>query len=412
MTKTSGFVAALASLVLLGGVIGAAPLAIAQEGGPTVSKGVAKPLKAAQEAMQKKEWQTALAKLNEADAVSGRSAYDNFLISEMRGYIYVRTNNFAEAARNLEAGLNSGLLPAADVPSRYRALVQINYQLKNYGAAIEWGNKAIKAGYADGDTYTLIAQAYYVQGNYKETLRFVNGLVDDQTKRGQTPKKQYLELILSSCTKLSDAACQRDALERMIRYYPSPELWQNVMYAMVRKPGLDDRVLLNTFRLAFDVGAMGGDEYTEMAQLAIEQGTPGEAVTVLDKAFASNAFDEQRAKDKNTRLLESAKKAAATDQAGLPKLEADAAKAKTGGAEVGLGKAYYSYGQYDKAAAAIQRGITKGGVPDLAEAQLLLGVSYFKSGQKDAAIKAFDSILKDPKYGDLANLWKIRVRSA
>lgn len=412
MRKTLSLAPFLAMALLAVGSVTATGTAYAADAkGPTVSKAVAKPLKAAQEALGKKDWKGALAKLDEADAVSGKAPYDQHLIAEMRGFAYVRLGSYAEAAKNLEAGLNSGFLAQDDVATRVRALSQINYQIKNYGKAIEYGNRAIKGGYADAELYTLVGQAYYVQSDYKGTLKFMDNYVDGQVRRGETPKKQSLELILSSCVKMKDDACTTGALERLVKYYPTPEYWQNIMYSLFRVDNNDDKVLLNTFRLAADVDALKrGEEYTEMAQLAIEQGSPGEAVSTLEKAFAKNVFTEQRDKDKNQRLLESAKKSAATDQAALAKLEAESGKAKTGGADIGLGKGYLSYGQYDKAAAAIQRGITKGGLTDASEAQLLLGIAQLKGGKKDDAIKAFKSLKDDPKYARLAGLWAIHAQ--
>lgn len=413
MRKTSSLASILAAALLAAGFSAATGIAHADQAkGPTVSRALAKPLKAAQEALGKKDWQGALKKLAEADAVSAKTPYDQHLIAEMRGFAYVRLGNYAEAARNLEAGLNSGFLAQDDVPTRVRALSQLYYQTKDYNKAIEYGNRAIKGGYADADTYTLVGQAYYVKGDFRGTLKFMDNYVDDQVRRGQTPKKQSLELILSSCIKLKDDECTTRALERLVKFYPSPEYWKNIMYTLFRAPDRSDRVLLNTFRLAADVDALTrGEEYTEMAQLAIEQGTPGEAVTVLEKAFAKNIFTDEREKDKNQRLLDSAKKSAAADQKALATLEGEAAKAKTGGADLGLGKGYLSYGQYDKAAAALQRALTKGGLSDAVEARLLLGIAQLKSGNKTDAVKTFNSLKGDAKYGRLAGLWAIHAQA-
>lgn len=412
MRKTFGLAPVIAVALLAFGSVTVAGTALAADAkGPTVSKNLAKPLKAAQDALGKKDWRGALAKLEEADAAGGKTPYDQHLINEMRGFAYVRLNNYAEAGKYLEAGLNSGFLAQEDVPGRVKALSQVFYQTKNYGKAIEYGNRAIKGGYADADLYTLVGQAYYVQKDYKGTLKFMDGYVDSQVRRGQTPKKQSLELILSSCVNLKDDACTTSALERLVKYYPSPEYWQNIMYSLFRAPDRDDKVLLNTFRLAVDVDALSrGEDYTEMAQLAIEQGSPGEAVTVLEKAFEKGLFTDQREKDKNQRLLDLAKKSAAADKAALAKLETETAGSKTGAADVGLGKGYLSYGEYDKAAAAIQRGITKGGLSDKSEAQLLLGISQLKSGKKADAMKTFGSLSSDTRYGRLAGLWAIHAQ--
>ncbi len=132
---------------------------------------------------------------------------------------------------------------------------------------------------------------------------------------------------------------------------------------MLRTQGITDRQTLNVYRLMQDTKTLAQpSDYTEMAQLAIDAGTPGEAQKVLEQGFAANVFTEQRAKERNQRLLEAAKKAAATDQATLAKSEAEAKAAKTGDADVALGSAYLSYGQNDKALEALTRGIGKGGL--------------------------------------------------
>lgn len=420
MTKTtSQFVAALilgaASVGVLS--VGVAPVAIAQdkkEEPPKVSKAAAKPLKAAQEAMQAKKYDEALAKLKEVQGLSGLAPYDTHLMNEMFGFVYVRTGNYAEAAKALEAGLNSGFLDPSEAPQRVKALAQVNYQIKNYDKAIEFGNRAIKDGNADDDMYTLVSQAYYIKGDYKGALKFIDGYVDTQVKAGKTPKEQPLQLIMSSCVKLDDQECTTKALERMVAYYPKPEYWQNLLYSMFQSQATgNDKGLLNVYRLASEVDVLKRPEdYTEMAQLAIESGSPGEAVRILEKGFAKSVFTEQRDKDRNQRLLDSAKKQSATDQASLSKIEKDTATAKTGDKDVSLGLAYLSYEQYPKAVEALNRGLTKGGVRNEGEARLLLGIAQLKSGNKDEAAKAFQQVKGNPTLERLANLWTLHAKQA
>ncbi len=153
-------------------------------------------------------------------------------------------------------------------------------------------------------------------------------------------------------------------------------------------------------------------DFTEMAQLAIEQGNPGEAQHVLEKGFQKNVFTDPRQKDKNTRLLESAKKAAQVDLASLPRVETDADKSPTGDKNVGVGLAYLGYQQYDKAADQFNKGLTKGGVKNDAEAHLLLGIAQLKSGKKDDAVKSFKAVKGDPNLERLAELWSLHAKQA
>jgi tetratricopeptide (TPR) repeat protein len=154
------------------------------------------------------------------------------------------------------------------------------------------------------------------------------------------------------------------------------------------------------------------DDYTEMAQLALEAGSPGEAQRILEKGLAKNVFADQRSKDRNQRLLENAKKAAATDQASLAKQEKDADASATGQKNAAVGLAYLGYGQYDKAVDQLTKGLAKGGVKDEAQARLLLGIAQLKAGHKDEAVKAFHAVKGDASLERLANLWTLHAKQA
>src|SRR5580704_10441449 len=68
-----------------------------QPAGPTVSRSVAKQLKAAQDAVVQKHFDEALGKINEAKAVSGeKTAYDNYVIDVILIQIYQGKNDIAD----------------------------------------------------------------------------------------------------------------------------------------------------------------------------------------------------------------------------------------------------------------------------------------------------------------------------
>jgi tetratricopeptide (TPR) repeat protein len=238
-------------------------------------------------------------------------------------------------------------------------------------------------------------------------------VIDAEIKAGQTPKEQQLSIALSSCVKMEDQQCQTRALERMVAYYPKPEHWKALMYGIQKDTSGNDANTLQTYRLMTEVDALQQpSDYNEAAQLALEAGSPGEAQKFLEKAFANNVFSDQRIKERNTRLLEQVKKTAGTDQASLPKSEREADAASTGAKNVAVGLAYLGYGQYDKAADEISKGITKGGLRNDTEAHLLLGIAQLKGGHKEEAIKTFKAVKGDPTLERLANLWSLHARAA
>ena len=86
------------------------------------------------------------------------------------------------------------------------------------------------------------------------------------------------------------------------------------------------------------------------------------------------------------------------------------AKSKSGEVDVKVGAAWLSYGQYDKAIAAIARGVGKGGLKNPADAQLLLGIAQYRAGNKAEALKAFRAAKGDESLTRLASLWALRAQ--
>src|SRR4029079_5001874 len=82
---------------------------------------------------------------------------------------------------------------------------------------------------------------------------------------------------------------------------------------------------------------------------------------------------------------------AAGDKATLSQQETSAKANPAGNADVKLGAAYLSYGDNAKAIESLQRGIGKGSVRDPDEAGMLLGIAFLRSGNKDEAVKAFNT---------------------
>lgn len=399
----------LAALVVATLGLGAvSPAALAE----TVSKTAAKTLKAAQDACNAKNYTECINKSKEALALPGKTAYDGYVANQFLAMAYARTGNNTEAANALEAQLDSGFVPAAQQKDIIKSLGTFAYQEKNYAKSSELFNRLIKNGGADELTYTMVAQSYFLQGKFSETGKFLDDYVGDQEKRGQTPKEQTLKLLLGAYDRADNKAGMTNALEKLVVYYPKKEYWNNLLYTLRRTPAMNDRQTLQVYRLmqATDTIQQGAD-YSEMAELAVATGYPGEAQHVLEQAFAAAVFKEQRDKDRSQRLLDSVKKSAATDQAGLAKQETDAVKAKTGDVDVALGTAYMSYGQNDKAVAALTRGIAKGGLKNMPDALLTLGIAQARMGNKAEALKTFRTVKTDDAvYQRLAKLWSLYVQ--
>jgi tetratricopeptide (TPR) repeat protein len=403
---------AVGLVMALGALLAGVTPAFAAGKPPALTRAEAKPLKAAQDALQKGSYDAALQALDQADAVPKKSAYAQYLIDEMRGFAYVRTKQYPNAAKAMEAELTSGYATPDQQRTLTVALAQLSYQIKNYDKAIQYGQEAIDKGWSDAQMPTLVGQAYYLKGDWNGVVRFEKAQIADYQKKGVAPPDQPLQLLLSGCLKLHNDSCENDALQQLVVYHPKPAYWQQLLYSMF-KSVKSDRNLLQTYRLASDVDVLKRPEdYTDFAQLAIEAGSPGEAEQIIEKGQQENIFPDARTKGKAARLLADAKRAAARDKASLERNAREAAQASTGNQEVGLGLAYFGYQDYDKAIKALTQGIAKGGLKDPASAHLLLGIAQLKAGDKSAALQSFRAVKGDPTLVRLATLWSLRARSS
>jgi tetratricopeptide (TPR) repeat protein len=386
-----------------------------------VSPKAAKPLKAAQEAIQKKQWDQVIAKTNEAEAVSGKTAYDQYIINEFKAVALVAQRKFAEAASVYEQNLNSGKVPPGEVDDRLKRLIQLNTATKNYPKVMELGGRWLKGGGQEVDTRVLVAQAHYLQKDYKNAISIMQGAIKSTEQAGRMPDENWLQLVRSSQQNIGDLDGSSKTLEKLVRSYPKPEYWDYLLSSRMRQKN-SDRILLNLFRLADQVGVLDNpDEYIEMTEILLDYGLPGEAQSVMEAGYEAKVFEttDKAKADRYKKHLDDAKAQAAKDQQSLAAAEKEAQKSPTGQAYVALGMAYSSFGQYDKAVSALSQGLEKGQVKDPDQAQMMLGIANLKLGKRAEAVQAFEKISCDPqkdpscdpKMTDLARLWTIVAKS-
>ncbi len=126
--------------------------------------------------------------------------------------------------------------------------------------------------------------------------------------------------------------------------------------------------------------------------------------------MAANVFQGE-SKSRAQAELERARTGAAVDAKDVGTAAAQLAAAKTGNQMVATGKLYFSAGDYANAVDAIQKGLAKGGVADIDDANMLAGIAYSRLGKLAEARTAFDAV-KAPGLTDVARLWKLKLDTA
>jgi hypothetical protein len=372
-----------------------------------ISRVIAKEITATQKAMQANQWSEALKNLEAAETKSPLTTYDKKTIEDFKGRCYVRLNNIKAAQQAFEAALATGGYTADELPQIYHILFQLAASNKSDAKAIEYGKQSSEAGSAKEEDLVIMAQLYYQQKDCKNSAIWGDKAIAAFKKSGQPPKEVLYQLKLQCASDANDTGAMKAGLYDLIRLTNKTSYWNNLI-RLERQDERDDHNTLMIYRVMFDTNSMNADtDYIEMAQLLGDAGLPGEAQAVLEKASSSGVLKDEH-KERTNRLLNALKTRADADKKGLPALDAEAQKSAAGQLDVKLGEVYFGAGDYQNAATAIARGIGKGQIKQMDEADVYLGRAQVALKNNTEAKKAFEKLKSVPNISPrVLKLWEL-----
>jgi hypothetical protein len=346
-----------------------------------VRAAVGKPLQDAISLAKEHKGSAAMAKVHEAESVGGLTADERRLIDQTKQYVMVSTGDFS-------GGVTSATMAkakfAADYNNhRYHDVVSTDVDLlKKFGAY-------------DGQSQLLVAQAYYENGEYKTALNLLDGLGNGD---------QVISLKMAAAAKSGDSEMVAQSAESLVlkgqsKYWP-------YLFTAADNIHPNDEGTLGVYRVRLLTGNMrNADDYSTATQIALVLGYPQEAAAIEQKGFDSKVLSDQR----QQRLLDQAKQAAAQQAAQMPAIVKKAQAGKTGDDLIKLAEIDWGIGRYQDGVDAAQAGIKKGAKdPDIA--QIALGMNYTGLKKSSQAAHAFAEV-KDPKAKAVARLWSVYART-
>ncbi|HEX5282379.1 MAG TPA: hypothetical protein VFW28_20035 [Micropepsaceae bacterium] len=340
----------------------------------------------------------ALAKVKEADAIKDKTPFEEYQVAKFLGFIAINQPmpDYTAAAAAYNRQVASGGAPEAEKAGAYKVAMRLNYQEKNFPEAIKDGVALQMLEPFDDTEYLVMIQSYYSTNDFTDAADMAKKEIAAKTAAGMKPTEDVLGLLLNSQIKTNNEAGAREALDQLAMISNKPDVWGQVMDFALGTKGITDHQLLNLYRLGLLTGTMKDTDFAAMATIDLQNGLPKEAIAVLMKG------------NKTGELLTQANGLAARDEQTLPALAAEAAKHTDGEVDVKLGESYYTYGRYDDAIAALQRGIQKGGLKDMADAETTLGIALLAAGKKDQAVAEFDKAAAAPTAAaQIAHVWTL-----
>jgi len=365
--------------------------------GPQVRREVGIPLQDALKLIQANDLDGALAKLMIADMVPMKTPFEEYTVAEYMASAYFKKMDFQNALIAVNRQIASGGVPDEKKAGMYDTALKLNYQVAmDYPKVIQAATELQKLQPLDDISQLVLIQSYYNTMDFANAATAAKAHVASKQAAGMKPGEDVLGLLLNAQIRTKDEGGARQTLDIMASISKKPEVWEQVMDFTLGQQGISDHQLLNLYRLAMLVGTMKDTDYAAMATIDLQNGLPQEAKSVLTKG------------NKSGELLTQANALSAKDEASLRDLAAEAAKQTNGEIDVKLGESYYTYGRYDEAAAAIQKGIAKGGLKDAADAQTTLGLVLWAGGKKPEAIAAFEkAAAAGGAAGQVAHTWAL-----
>jgi len=367
-----------------------------------------------QTAVNAKKWADVIAALPSLEALPAPTRDDLKAIATWRLQATQGVGDQDAFAAAIEDFLAKGYAEPENVGTMHRQLAAHYSAKQDKVKTLEHFQKFVDATPdVEPEEFETLGRLYLQAGKDAEGCQYLGKAIDSTVSKNQPPKELWFQLRDKCFIALKDNASRLANLEALVGIYPDKEYYSRIV-AIYQSQSKDDRtVMLNAYRVAVSdpkggLETVGG--YLNYAETALNAGSPGEAARSLERGMKEGVVP---AAGSPQQLLSQAKTAIASDKKTLPGEAAAAAKNPKGEVDVKVGLGFYSTGDYAQAVEAVRRGITKGGVARLDDANLLLGAALLELGKRDEARAAFESAKAAAPAGSylgrIAGLWLART---
>lgn len=380
---------------------------------PQFSKGFQKGAGKVQKLVQEQKWAEVLEGLKPLEALEGLTPDDRNVIFSWKLQALRGTGDEAGINAFLEQHLASGhALPNQVGPIHQQLAAWYNKQKDGEKTRYHYQKFIENTPDASAQEYETLGRLYFQADQNADAVIWLGKAIETAAAAGEKPKELWYQLLDQAFVELADNSRRLANLEALVKQYPKSEYYTRVLALYLQGSGDDKVLMLHAYRLVMhDTGLETVGQYLSYADLAISVGSPGEGERALQKGMAAGVVPDAGS---NQQLLAEAKAAAARDRRDLPKDAATAAKGTNGEVDAKIGLGFYSIGQPQQAVESIRRGLQKGGVKRVDDAQLTLGAALAELGRYDEARAAFAKAAEAAGAGSwmgrMAGLWDAYVR--
>ena len=338
---------------------------------------------------------------------AAKTPEEHYLASQIDLKAAADAKNEPGMAAALEAMINTGVFPQADLASAHVTLGKVLYNQKQFPQAIAAFQKAVELSPGNTEAATLLAQTRAATASPAEAVAELQKAIVQQSANGAKAPEDLYKRAISTAYKAKLPSAQQISRE-WVASYPSPTNWRDAIGIYRNMNQVDEQGTLDLLRLVRAAKALNGEaDYDLYAYTALLKGYPAEAKTVLEEGVAAGAVDLKKKPFDD--LIAQARQKSAGEEASL---DSAAAKALAGGTSknaLTTGDLLYGYGRYDKAADLYRAALTRPGA-DTGLINLHLGMALARAGDKAGATAALNAVTG--ARADIAKYWLAYVNAA
>ena len=372
---------------------------------PALRNKVYEKLAEAQAAAEAQDFNEAQKILDGMIAAGGKkelNSYELANVYNLYAFIHYSREDYRNALKAYENVVSQPDIPLAmEINTRF-TIAQLYFVQEDWNrgidALLKWFDMTETP---NANAYVLLAQGYYQLKDYDKALFNVEKAISMFNEKGKVPKEQWYNLARFLYFEKGNINKTVDVLEILLTHYPKKQYWVQLSHMYGEQKKETDQ--LSAMETAYVQGMLDkGTEQVTMAYLYLNADVPYKAAKVMDKGLKDGSIED---KSKNWEVAGSAWRQAREVDKAIPAMEKAAAKSDTGELYARLGNIYLDGDQNSKAATAINKGLSRGGVKRPDNARLVLGMAYFNMKEYSKAREAFKAAARDKRSAKYADQW-------
>ncbi len=367
-----------------------------------MSQKVYKKLQEAQEQVELKNYIGAHLALKKLREIKRLSSYEKAQAWNYTAYTYYLQEKYEDAINAYDEVLKEEDLPPALVQSVLKTKSQLYFVVADYESALVSIKQLMEVvGEANADLELLLGQAYFQLQDFDNALQPISNTINMYKEQGKYPKENWLLILRVIHYELEDYKKMVEVLKELIQLYPK-DSYMMTLAAAYSQLG-ETKKQLAIMEVLYEKGYLKEPrQVINLANLFLLHGLPYKAAKVLEKEIEAERVEQN---EKNLRLLSQAWQQARYDKKAIPPLKKAASLSDEGELYIRLAQLYINTGEWDKSAAALRKGISKGQLKRPDKAQVMLGMSLFNQKKFKSARSAFQLASNDKRSKSVAEQW-------